>query len=288
MMTNRHAERGQTVPFWAFSILMSLSLIFFIYNYSNTLRYQIRAQNAADSAATAALAGDAANLNSVQTLLLALNVQEFETRNVIAGVPDLLTGGDTNCSQAAGILATSCLNDLAGAVNGIESAVTNLQSVETALNTFSGQLTGNNLSNIPGTVSSFYANNCVALSTDCAFKYTTYVSLNPNGSGLPYVDEYACEKVPTFQAAFLPKSPATYYAVGHTTYALAPLSQNINAYNNEGGLTSTVLGGTLNLFPTISASAIAGSFAGLNINSAYYETVPVGSTRPAVAASSLC
>ena len=100
---SRHGERGQTIPFWAFSIIMSVSLVFFVYNYSNAVRYQIHAQNAADSAATAALAGDAARLNSVQTLLMALNVQEFKTRNVIAAVPGLLTGGDSDCSGASGV-----------------------------------------------------------------------------------------------------------------------------------------------------------------------------------------
>lgn len=283
-MNLRHRERGQTIPFWVFAISMTLSLLFFVYNYANTVRYQIRAQNAADSAATAALAGDAARLNSVQTLLMALNVQEFTVRNVIAAVPQLLTGGDSNCS-GAGMLNASCTNDLLAAVNNVQAEVGNLTSVANALSQFNGQLTGNNLSNIPGTVSSLFANNCVALSTDCAFKYTTSVSLV---NGLPVVSEYACEKVPTLASAFLPNAPQLYDAVGHTSYTLAPLSQNISATDQMGGLTNTILTQNLSLFPNISGNAIAGTFAGLNLDTGYYSTVPVPSNTSQSASKTLC
>ena len=273
-MNAKAGERGQAIPFWVFAILMTLSLIFFVYNYANTVRYQIRAQNAADSAATAALAGDAARLNSVQTLLMALNVQEFTVRNVVAGVPQLLTGGDSNCS-GSGLLNASCTNDLLGAVNNVQSEVANLSSVASVLNQFSGQLTGNNIANIPGTVSSFFSNNCVALSTDCAFKYTTQISLV---NGLPVVDEYACEKVPTLASSLLPNAPKLYDAVGHTTYALAPLSQNISATNQMGGLTNTILTQDMSLFPSVSATSMLSSFAGLSLDTGYYSTVPTTST----------
>jgi hypothetical protein len=221
----------------------------------------------------------------VQTLLMALNVQEFETRSVIAAVPGLLTGGDSNCSTSSGILATSCLNDLAYAVQDVQGEVTNLSNVSSALNTFSGQLTGNNLSNMPATVSSLFANNCVALSTDCGFKYTTSIQLV---NGLPVVDEYACESVPTFESTFLPNAPKTYHAVGHTTYTLAPLSSNLNAANGEGGLTDTVLTQSLYLFPNISGNPITGNFANLNIGTGYYSAVPVTSTAKPMPTSSLC
>jgi hypothetical protein len=285
MMKRYHGQRGQTLPFWAFSILMSFSLVFFVYNYSNTLRYQIHAQNAADSAATAALAGDAARLNSVQTLLFALNVQEFQTREIVNAVPDLLTGGDSNCSTATSILNTQCLSDLSAAATALQDQVTNLTNVTTALNTFSGQLTGNNIANVPSTVSSFYSNNCVNLSTDCSFKYTTAISLV---NGLPYVDEYACEQVPTFQYGyFLPGAPKTYYAVGHTAYALAPLNQQLDSANGFGGLTESVLANNANLFPNISGTSIIGSFAGLNIGTGYYAPVPVKSTAAPVSVKNI-
>jgi len=271
----RHGERGQTIPFWVFAIIMTVSLVFFVYNYSNTIRYQIRAQNAADSAATAALAGDAARLNSVQTLLLALNVQEFTVRNVIAGVPQLLTGGDTNCS-GSGLLTTACTNDLEDAVNNVQAEAGNMASVENSLTNFQGQLTGNNLSNMPATVSSFFTNNCAALSTDCSFKYTTSISLV---NGLPVVDEYACEKVPTLVAALLPKAPQYYNAVGHTSYTLAPVSQNLSSVNTFGGLSNTILTQNLSLFPNISGNAVIGTFAGLNLDNGYYAVVPTPSNK---------
>jgi hypothetical protein len=264
---------------------MTMSLVFFVYNYANTIRYQIRAQNAADSAATAAVAGDAARLNSVQTLLMALNVQEFKVRTIVAAVPQLLTGGDANCS-GAGLLNVACTNDLLAAVGNAQTEVSNLASVATELNQFQGQLTGNNIANMPATVSSLFANNCVALSTDCGFKYTTLVSLV---NGLPVVDEYACEKVPTLEATFfLPGAPQFYRAVGHTTYALAPLSQNISAADSMGGLANTILTQNMSLFPSVSASALGGTFAGLNLDTGYYSTVPVKSSQAPRSSSSLC
>jgi Putative Flp pilus-assembly TadE/G-like len=284
LVRSRHGERGQTLPFWALSIIMSLSLVFFVYNYANSVRYQIHAQNAADSAAVAALAGDAARLNSVQTLLLALNVQEFKVRDVAAAVPQLLTGGDTNCSGSAGLIG-QCLNDLGDAAQNVVAEAQNLQNLTKVLGTFSGQLTGNNLASIPTTVSSLFSTNCVALSTDCAFKYTTSIQLV---NGLPVVDEYACEKVPTFESSFIPNAPKLYYAVGHTSYALAPLSQNLNAANGEGGLANSILTQNLNLFPNISASALTGNFAGLNIGTGFYSAVPVTSSAKPTSAKTLC
>ena len=56
------AQRGQTLPFWVIGVLITLSLAFFLANYVNMVAWQIRAQNAADSAASGAL--------SVQTNVL--------------------------------------------------------------------------------------------------------------------------------------------------------------------------------------------------------------------------
>src|SRR5512146_2329914 len=48
-------ERGQTLPFWAIGTMASLALLFFLANYVNAVSWQMRAQNAADSAASAML-----------------------------------------------------------------------------------------------------------------------------------------------------------------------------------------------------------------------------------------
>jgi hypothetical protein len=278
MFVNRSHERGQALPFWVFASLMMMTLLLCVMNYANTVRYQIRAQNAADSAAVAALASDAASLNSVQTLLLALNIQELNVRSVIGGVPQLLTGGDTKCGTSNGVLAAGCVTDLLAGVNDLQNSVSNLGKVIQTVNSFQGQLTGHNLANPTGTVQSFFSNNCVALSTDCNFKYTTAIRLV---NGLPVVDEYACEKVNTLASAFLPKSQSVFYAVGHTSSTIAPLQQTLDPANNFGGLTNSVLTGNTKLFPSISGNALLGNFAGTSINSGYYAptTIPSNATQ---------
>jgi hypothetical protein len=46
-----HAQRGQTIPVWIFGILTSMMLMVMVFNYGNSIRWQIRSQNAADAVA---------------------------------------------------------------------------------------------------------------------------------------------------------------------------------------------------------------------------------------------
>jgi hypothetical protein len=124
-------------------------------------------------------------------------------------------------------------------------------------------------------VQSFFSANCVALSTDCAFKYTTSLRLV---NGLPVVDEYACEKVNSLASLFLPKSQAYFYAVGHSASTIAPLEQNLDPSNQFGGLTNSVLTGNVKLFPSIAGNALVSNFGGVDITSGYYAPATVPST----------
>ena len=79
---DRHGERGQTITFWVFAVILALGLSFFVMNYGNTIRWHIRAQNAADTAALASIAADA-NINNQQTIALyALTISEFRVRSI--------------------------------------------------------------------------------------------------------------------------------------------------------------------------------------------------------------
>jgi hypothetical protein len=84
----RRGERGQTLPVWALAVLTSLSLIFFSLNYANTLHWQIRAQNAADAAATANLAFQSLEFNKTTALLYAADVEEWRMRHLIHAMLD--------------------------------------------------------------------------------------------------------------------------------------------------------------------------------------------------------
>ncbi len=73
-------ERGQTLPFWAIGTLMMLGLLFFLANYVTAVNWQVHAQNAADSAASAMLSVQANVWNEESTLLYTAAVDENRLR----------------------------------------------------------------------------------------------------------------------------------------------------------------------------------------------------------------
>ena len=199
----------------------------------------------------------------------------------------LLAGGDVNCTAGGFLTSNNCASDLGAGLTDLQHEVANLQTVVSTVQSF-GQLTGNDATSPNSTVSSFFKGNCVVLSTDCAFKYTTVASGPINGQMV--VDAYACEAVPTFAHGLLSKSNTSYYAIGHTTQTLAIQQPTVlNASDNFGGLGGdTILGGTTSLFPQVSASALVGNFAGLATNFGYYVPTAIQSTQAVQKASSLC
>ncbi|HVA27900.1 MAG TPA: pilus assembly protein TadG-related protein, partial [Candidatus Baltobacteraceae bacterium] len=80
MQLNHRFERGQTLPFWAIGTLMMLGLLFFLANYVTAVNWQVHAQNAADSAASAMLSVQANVWNEESTLLYTAAVDENRLR----------------------------------------------------------------------------------------------------------------------------------------------------------------------------------------------------------------
>jgi len=68
------AQRGQTIPFWTFAVFGMLAMALFVMNYSMSAAWNIRAQNAADSAAAAGLSTVANIYNEESTILYATAV----------------------------------------------------------------------------------------------------------------------------------------------------------------------------------------------------------------------
>ncbi len=91
-MTARAAERGQVLPLWIAAILSTFTLMFLSVNYGNTLRWQMRAQNAADAAAQAVMAIQTQHFNEMSAILYASNVEEFRTRLLLDGMLNALNG----------------------------------------------------------------------------------------------------------------------------------------------------------------------------------------------------
>jgi len=87
-----HATRGQVLPLWITAVLTTLTFTYLIINYGNTLRWQMRAQNAADAAAQAVMAIQTQHFNEITALLYASNVEEFRARLLLDGMLNALNG----------------------------------------------------------------------------------------------------------------------------------------------------------------------------------------------------
>lgn len=82
----RAGERGQVLPLWALGSITTFALMFLAINYANAVRYQIRAQNAADSAATALVAIQSQRFNLMNVALYNANVEEYRLRRTLDGL----------------------------------------------------------------------------------------------------------------------------------------------------------------------------------------------------------
>lgn len=80
MSVRSQSTRGQVLPVWVFAVVANFALSFLIFNLTNSIRYQIRAQNGADSAAGFTLAAVGSVYNQETTELYALQVNEFRVR----------------------------------------------------------------------------------------------------------------------------------------------------------------------------------------------------------------
>jgi hypothetical protein len=97
-MNRRHTARGQILPLWIVAVLTTLALTYMIINYGNTLRWQMRAQNAADAAAQALMAIQTEHFNEITAMLYASNVEEFRARLLLDGLLNALNGAG-GCSS---------------------------------------------------------------------------------------------------------------------------------------------------------------------------------------------
>lgn len=233
------SQRGQTLPFWAVGTLVVLSLLFFTANYLNVVAWQIRAQNAADSAASVALSVQANNFNEISTLLYAAALDENRLRylnqallNTIYGVGGCNPSPGGTCDQNYQTL----LSEYDVALNGYTADI---------------QLMGqaNNLSQggqRTDTRKAIAALGTSCAISDCAFTYTlidtsTYPSNGGNGNGDGHgddshhslltpqrVDVVACRNVPYFVPLLLKLGAgASFQALGRAADAVIPANSEV-------------------------------------------------------------
>ena len=266
MRVSRHGERGQTLPAWTLSIVATLTVLFFLTNYANVLKWGIRAQNAADAAASAGIATDANMYNQASTLEFAATVEETRMRYLLQAIANTV-----NYPAACG---TACDSDYAKLVAAYQTAASNYGSITQAMQK-GDNLTEGGLQNAPGKAIGMFSSNCTLF--DCAFTYTSTIN-----SSAETVDVVACKKVAFFSPAlFGLGTSATFTALGRSVGTLSPITETF-----VPGKTNPATGQP---FQPDESPAGAGAssdyvvtFKTLNVNLTWYVT---GAVRATTAAS---
>jgi len=83
--TYRSGMRGQVFPAWIFGLLAALAIGVALLQYGDRLAWQVRAQNAADSAAMAMVAVQAQDINRMMALQTNLALEESRARQLADG-----------------------------------------------------------------------------------------------------------------------------------------------------------------------------------------------------------
>ncbi len=243
MFLTRHS-RGQTLPIWAMGIAAALTLAFAAIQYGEVLRWQVRAQNAADAAAVAALSVQTQTWNQQLALVYAAAVEEWRIKNML------------NALQAAAYADPGCRNggsDCQAAFDqlkqqyfrAVQRYTTDVQLVNRTSQYTFDQATGD----AKAVVASLQANCGAATGGDCAFSYTV-VSVAPratindveqsagvwavnNGTTAAVKADYTpaqieivtCAKIAPAVPAFLSFKPPTFTAIGRAAATSAMVTQ---------------------------------------------------------------
>jgi hypothetical protein len=99
VIIRREESRGQTIPFYVIAVIMSLALSLFVMNYTNTIRWHIRAQNAADAVALAMVSGDANVANQIAQEQYAATIAEYRVRSIMYSMVNAANGVGTSPQQ---------------------------------------------------------------------------------------------------------------------------------------------------------------------------------------------
>ena len=174
------ASRGQTLPVWAMGIAAALVLAFAAMQYGEVLRWQVRAQNAADAAASAALSGQTQIWNQQLSLVYAAAVEEWRIRALLTGL-QAAAYNDPGCQPNCSAVFSSLRNEYERAVNRY---TTDVQLVNrTSQYTFTQAS-----SDAQALISQLQSHCGQASGGDCAFSYSV-VNVEPRASAVNDVEQ---------------------------------------------------------------------------------------------------
>jgi Flp pilus assembly protein TadG len=253
-----HAQRGQALPLSLFGIIAMLIFAYFALDFGNGVRWQMRAQNAADSAAQAVLSLQTEDFNQMTAMLYATAVEEFRIRRLLndivlteynaggcAGNPAATPGTDV---PACDVLFLSLRNDYDKAVARYTQDIVTLNQITQTLNYA-------NVSTDSTTLLKQIQNDCSGQAGgDCNFKYrislgtrdsTQAVEMDALGILKPSlgrltgpsgvnpllfaplkVEVDVCTTVQPMLPAFFAYQPKPYYAIGRGAATAVMMEQD--------------------------------------------------------------
>jgi hypothetical protein len=170
---------------WIGGILVTLALMFFTLNYANMIRWQIRAQNAADAAASGLLAIQTSNWNRMQIMLYTSAVEEYRIRRLIDAVV-LTANRSGNCRDLAwsvqpvpAATGNTCLSDYLTLKTALNRSITRYSNDVQLLHNFTFKMTKSNIESDMQTMLTHMQTYCYnnpdggggIEGADCAFNY---------------------------------------------------------------------------------------------------------------------
>lgn len=288
------AARGQSIPFWTFATIGVMAMMLFVLNYAVNVTWTVRAQNAADSAASATHSSIVNIYNEESTLLYAASIAEFRLRSLNQGILNTINhnGG---CAATIGGTCEQNYNQLVSAYTQVQKNYADLVHLLDQANnlTQGGQQAA--AQKIFGLI------NCgggVAL-LDCAFNYSfvNYAAAKTHGNKATpsVVQVVACRNVPWIGGGLLGVG-GTFKAIasGASAIALAKPEQFVPSAVNP--VTAAPYQSTESSWYGFALAAATPAYevvfnnaaAPLTIDVNWYTTVPYSSASDVAAGSYTC
>jgi hypothetical protein len=250
-------QRGQTLPLTLGGVIAIIVFGFFAVNYANTLRWQIRAQTAADSAAQALLALQTQQFNVMTATLYATAVEEYRIRHILNGMVLAAhhQGGCVYSSPAALVQSNGC--------DTVE------QDLETAYDAAVGRYTGDVRSLHQVTVNMNFKSfqndalallnqikNCSsALGGDCAFKYGIPIIKPRDDMEAVYMDANGVLKPSPDNQTALASSVSSVTAPAFNPNLFAPAEVEVYACATVPSIIPSFMGWTFPPFTAVARGA---------------------------------
>ncbi len=246
-VTMRKYERGQVFPVWTLAVLSALALTLFVINYANVMKWQIRAQNAADTAAESAAVASAEGFNQLELLFYTTSVAELRLRYLNQAILNNLQG--LGCTTT-----TACESDYNALVAELHNAIQTYDDSRSALVWLGENVNDRYFDSSNGafeTITGYqYADGrqdaaCVSAGVTCvnqtdqAFTYTPLdIDAGDVGFGTPNTTEVAsCRSVPILSPKIQGLSLGTAFrAVGVGAFTIVSIPEK---FSPDG---STILG----------------------------------------------